>query len=155
MRTGTPLVTDTLAWTGYITTSWVQQICKCLLTTCLEKQSGIQTWIVRKSCGRICFPTCGMAPKISCSMSIEKKSISAGLDWGPPRQDPNKEAGDFGDPLGLGQYNEEFRNKARSLGSPAGIPYTAERPVSCPAPKKRTNMTKFESEALLEVCTTV
>eukprot|EP00435_Cladocopium_sp_Y103_P018368 s2503_g4.t1 len=31
------------------------------------------------------------------------------------RQDPNKEAGDFGDPLGLGQYNEEFRNKARSL----------------------------------------
>ena len=26
-------------------------------------------------------------------------------------QDPNKEAGDFGDPAGLGQYNEEFRNK--------------------------------------------
>jgi len=29
--------------------------------------------------------------------------------WVP--QDPNKEAGDFGDPAGLGQYNEEFRNK--------------------------------------------
>ena len=30
-------------------------------------------------------------------------------DW----KDPNKEAGDFGDPAGLGQYNEEFRNKER------------------------------------------
>jgi len=28
-------------------------------------------------------------------------------------KDPNKEAGDFGDPAGLGQYNEEFRNKER------------------------------------------
>lgn len=39
---------------------------------------------------------------------------------GPPWQDPNKEAGDFGDPLGLGQYNEEFRNKAQSLGFQSG-----------------------------------
>ena len=33
-----------------------------------------------------------------------------------PWQDPNKEAGDFGDPLGLGQYNEEFRNKEINNG---------------------------------------
>ena len=41
---------------------------------------------------------------------------------GPPRQDPNKEAGDFGDPLGLGQYNEEFRNKAPPIGPQTWIP---------------------------------
>ena len=32
-------------------------------------------------------------------------------DW----KDPNKEAGDFGDPAGLGQYNEEFRNKEPNI----------------------------------------
>jgi len=31
-------------------------------------------------------------------------------------EDPSKEAGDFGDPLGLGQYNEEFRNKELNNG---------------------------------------
>ena len=88
-------------------------------------------------------------------MSIEKKVDFRWTRLGPPRQDPNKEAGDFGDPLGLGQYNEEFRNKARSLGSPAGIPIHRGTPCFLPSPKKQTNMTKFESEALLEVCTTV
>ena len=46
---------------------------------------------------------------------------------GPPRQDPNKEAGDFGDPLGLGQYNEEFRNKARRFGDRVGFPGNAKK----------------------------
>ena len=77
-----------------------------------------------------------MTPKISCSMSIEKKVDFRWTRLGPPRQDPNKEAGDFGDPLGLGQYNEEFRNKARSLGSPAGIPIHRGTPCFLPSPKK-------------------
>eukprot|EP00438_Fugacium_kawagutii_P028182 Skav233621 [mRNA] locus=scaffold109:327166:333386:+ [translate_table: standard] len=37
-------------------------------------------------------------------------------------EDPNKEAGDFGDPLGLGQYNEEFRNKEINNGRFAMFP---------------------------------
>eukprot|EP00435_Cladocopium_sp_Y103_P047420 s2379_g13.t3 len=52
-------------------------------------------------------------------------SMKDSTETGLRRQDPNKEAGDFGDPLGLGQYNEEFRNKARSLNlSLVGFPWT-------------------------------
>jgi len=31
-------------------------------------------------------------------------------------QDPNKEVGDFGDPVGLGQYNEDMRSKELNNG---------------------------------------
>ncbi|CAK9023520.1 unnamed protein product [Durusdinium trenchii] len=42
--------------------------------------------------------------------------LSGAMELAVWTQDPNKEAGDFGDPLGLGQYNEEFRNKELNNG---------------------------------------
>ncbi|CAL1159256.1 unnamed protein product [Cladocopium goreaui] len=42
--------------------------------------------------------------------------LSGAMELAVWTQDPNKEAGDFGDPLGLGQYNEEFRNKEINNG---------------------------------------
>ncbi|CAJ1423000.1 unnamed protein product [Effrenium voratum] len=41
---------------------------------------------------------------------------SGAMELGVWTQDPNKEAGDFGDPLGLGQYDEEMRNKELNNG---------------------------------------
>ncbi|CAE7457719.1 FCPF [Symbiodinium pilosum] len=41
---------------------------------------------------------------------------SGAMELGVWTEDPSKEAGDFGDPLGLGQYNEEFRNKELNNG---------------------------------------
>eukprot|EP00434_Breviolum_minutum_P041837 symbB.v1.2.037220.t1/scaffold5435.1/size40275/3 len=42
--------------------------------------------------------------------------LSGAMELAVWTQDPNKEAGDFGDPAGLGQYNEEFRNKELNNG---------------------------------------
>eukprot|EP00434_Breviolum_minutum_P034575 symbB.v1.2.030607.t1/scaffold3404.1/size57568/1 len=42
--------------------------------------------------------------------------LSGAMELAIWTQDPNKEAGDFGDPAGLGQYNEEFRNKELNNG---------------------------------------
>mmetsp|Transcript_62137 Transcript_62137/g.138732 ORF Transcript_62137/g.138732 Transcript_62137/m.138732 type:complete len:458 (-) Transcript_62137:218-1591(-) len=42
--------------------------------------------------------------------------LSGAMELGVWTQDPSKEAGDFGDPLGLGQYNEEMRNKEINNG---------------------------------------
>ncbi|CAE7601144.1 RNF25 [Symbiodinium natans] len=42
--------------------------------------------------------------------------LSGAMELGVWTQDPSKEAGDFGDPLGLGQFNEEMRNKVLDDG---------------------------------------
>ena len=42
--------------------------------------------------------------------------ISGALELALWTQDPNKDGGDFGDPLGLGQYNEEMRNREINNG---------------------------------------
>ncbi|CAJ1394916.1 unnamed protein product [Effrenium voratum] len=42
--------------------------------------------------------------------------LSGAMELAVWTQDPNKEAGDFGDPVGLGQYNEEMRNKELNNG---------------------------------------
>mmetsp|Transcript_114177 Transcript_114177/g.368877 ORF Transcript_114177/g.368877 Transcript_114177/m.368877 type:complete len:461 (-) Transcript_114177:247-1629(-) len=42
--------------------------------------------------------------------------LSGALELGVWTQDPNKEVGDFGDPLGLGMYDEETRNKEINNG---------------------------------------
>mmetsp|Transcript_58425 Transcript_58425/g.139092 ORF Transcript_58425/g.139092 Transcript_58425/m.139092 type:complete len:198 (-) Transcript_58425:120-713(-) len=42
--------------------------------------------------------------------------LSGAMELGVWTQDPSKEAGDFGDPLGLGQYNEEMRAKEINNG---------------------------------------
>eukprot|EP00929_Paragymnodinium_shiwhaense_P001659 TRINITY_DN1018_c0_g1_i1.p1 TRINITY_DN1018_c0_g1~~TRINITY_DN1018_c0_g1_i1.p1 ORF type:complete len:325 (+),score=105.39 TRINITY_DN1018_c0_g1_i1:71-976(+) len=41
---------------------------------------------------------------------------SGAMELGVWTQDPNKEVGDFGDPVGLGQYNEDMRNKELNNG---------------------------------------
>ena len=51
-----------------------------------------------------------VAQKVS-DESISRDEFEVFLCTICDRKDPNKEAGDFGDPAGLGQYNEEFRNK--------------------------------------------
>ena len=103
----------------------MQQACKYLLTNSFEKQSYTQTWIVRTLGNQTAGFTFPLVEPRNSRMFMEgnidfRSDASCGSS--PHRQDPNKEAGDFGDPLGLGQYNEEFRNKARSVGSPGGIP---------------------------------
>jgi len=42
--------------------------------------------------------------------------LSGALELGVWTQDPNQEAGNFGDPLGLGQYSEDMRNKELNNG---------------------------------------
>merc|ERR1712187_830243 len=42
--------------------------------------------------------------------------LSGALELAVWTQDPSKEAGDFGDPLGLGMYDEDMRNKEINNG---------------------------------------
>jgi len=42
--------------------------------------------------------------------------VSGALELAVWTQDPNKEVGDFGDPLGLGQYDSEWRNRELANG---------------------------------------
>ncbi|CAE7805256.1 FCPF [Symbiodinium sp. CCMP2456] len=48
------------------------------------------------------------------------------MELGVWTQDPSKEAGDFGDPLGLGQYNEDMRAKEINNGR-----FAMQKPFLC------------------------